>query len=116
MNEIVALYPKRELHFIRDNLNTHKTKHDHWSGMLPQRPIFTSRLPNARSLDQIEAVSVLGLPILAVRPFTSSASGAKPSITLSRDTTKTRSPFIGPKHSSIRSIPNVLTLIYVAKD
>ncbi len=45
MNEIVALYPKRELHFIRDNLNTHKPKHDRWSGMLPQRPIFTSRPP-----------------------------------------------------------------------
>ena len=35
MNEIVALYPKRELHFIRDNLNTHKPKHDRWSGATP---------------------------------------------------------------------------------
>src|SRR6266404_3670993 len=30
MNEIVALYPQRELHVILDNLNTHKPKHDRW--------------------------------------------------------------------------------------
>ena len=30
MNELVALYPRRELHVSLDNLNTHKPKHDRW--------------------------------------------------------------------------------------
>lgn len=28
MNELVALYPQRQLHASLDNLNTHKSKHD----------------------------------------------------------------------------------------
>jgi transposase len=30
MNEVVALYPGREIHVILDNLSTHKPKHDAW--------------------------------------------------------------------------------------
>jgi len=30
MNELVALYPDKQVHVILDNLNTHKPKHDRW--------------------------------------------------------------------------------------
>ncbi len=30
MNDVVAAHPRRELHVIVDNLNTHKPKHDRW--------------------------------------------------------------------------------------
>lgn len=36
MNRVVAQYPDMELHFILDNLSTHKPKHDRW---LQQHPL-----------------------------------------------------------------------------
>ncbi len=30
MNELVALYPGKELHVVLDNLSTHKPKEDRW--------------------------------------------------------------------------------------
>ena len=35
MNEVLALYPGREIHVILDNLNTHKPKHDAWLARHP---------------------------------------------------------------------------------
>lgn len=36
MNEVVAAYPRRQLHVIVDNLNTHKPKQDRWLRQHPQ--------------------------------------------------------------------------------
>lgn len=35
MNEVVALYPERELHIVLDNLSTHKPKHGRWLARHP---------------------------------------------------------------------------------
>ena len=44
MNEVLALYPGREIHVILDNLNTHKPKHDAWRLGTPTY-IFTTPQP-----------------------------------------------------------------------
>lgn len=35
MNDVVAMYPKQELHIVLDNLNTHKPKDDRWLAQHP---------------------------------------------------------------------------------
>ena len=36
MNELVAQYPKREIHVVLDNLNTHRPKRDLWLARHPR--------------------------------------------------------------------------------
>jgi transposase len=71
MNEIVPVYPKRQLHVILDNLNTHKPKEDRWLKLHPQvRLHFT---PTYSSwLNQVECwFSILSKQALSGVSFTS---------------------------------------------
>jgi transposase len=53
VNEVVALYPGRELHVVVDNLNTHKPKHDRW--LAQHRTLHLHFTPTHASwLNQIE--------------------------------------------------------------
>jgi transposase len=73
MNEIVALYPQRELHVILDNLNTHKPKHDRWLARHPN--VHLHFIPTHASwLNQIECwFSILVRQSLQGASFTSPA-------------------------------------------
>jgi transposase len=71
LNEVVALYPARELHIILDNLNIHKPKHDRWR---PQHPKvhFHFTPTHASWLNQIECwFSILSRRALRGASFTS---------------------------------------------
>ncbi len=71
MNEIVAVYPDREIHVVLDNLNTHKPKEDRWLKRHPQvRFHFT---PTYSSwLNQVECwFSILSRQALRGASFTS---------------------------------------------
>ncbi len=71
MNEVVALYPGRELHVVVDNLNTHKPKQDRWLGQHPTVHLhFTPT--HASWLNQIECwFSILSRRALRGASFTS---------------------------------------------
>jgi transposase len=73
MNRIVATYPKRQIHVILDNLNTHKPKTDRWLARHPNvRFHFTPT--RASWLNQIEIwFSILVNQSLAGASFTSVA-------------------------------------------
>jgi len=43
MNELVALYPGKELHVVLDNLSTHKPKEDRWLKSHPNVLFISSR-------------------------------------------------------------------------
>jgi len=73
MNEIVAEHPGREIHVVRDNLNTHKPKEDRWLTRHPQvRFHFT---PTYSSwLNQVQVwFSILSRQALRGASFTSPA-------------------------------------------
>jgi transposase len=71
MNEVVALYPGRELHVVVDNLNTHKPKHDRW--LAQHRTVHLHFTPTHASwLNQIECwFSILSRRALRGASFTS---------------------------------------------
>ena len=71
MNEVVALYPGRELHLVVDNLNTHKPKHDRW--LAQHRTVHLHFTPTHASwLNQIECwFSILSRRALRGASFTS---------------------------------------------
>ena len=71
MNEVVALYPGRELHVVVDNLNTHKPKHDRW--LARHRTVHFHFTPTHASwLNQIECwFSILSRRALRGASFTS---------------------------------------------
>lgn len=71
MNEVVALYPGRELHVVVDNLNTHKPKHDRW--LAQHRTVYLHFTPTHASwLNQIECwFSILSRRALRGASFTS---------------------------------------------
>lgn len=53
MNRLVALHPETELHFVLDNLNTHKPKHDRW--LARHRNVHLHYTPTHASwLNQVE--------------------------------------------------------------
>jgi transposase len=71
MNEVVAAYPKRELHVIVDDLSTHKPKQNRWLQQHPQVHLhFTPT--HASWLNQVEAwFSLLARQALRGGSFTS---------------------------------------------
>jgi transposase len=71
MNEVVAAYPRRELHVIVDNLNIHKPKQDRWLRQHPQVHLhFTPT--HASWLNQVEVwFSLLARQALRGASFTS---------------------------------------------
>lgn len=71
MNDVVAVYPERELHVILDNLNTHKPKNDRWLKRHPKvRFHFTPT--RASWLNQVEIwFSILEKQSLQGASFTS---------------------------------------------
>jgi transposase len=71
MNGVVALHPKRQIHVVLDNLNTHKPKHDAWLARHPNvRFHFTPT--HASWLNQIECwFSILSRRALQGASFTS---------------------------------------------
>lgn len=71
MNEVVAAYPRRELHVIVDNLNTHKPKQDRWLRQHPNVHLhFTPT--HASWLNQVEVwFSLLARQALRGASFTS---------------------------------------------
>ena len=71
MNEVVALYPGRELQVVVDNLNTHKPKHDRW--LARHRTVHFHFTPTHASwLNQIECwFSILSRRALRGASFTS---------------------------------------------
>ena len=73
MNEVVALYPERELHIVLDNLSTHKPKHDRWLARHPNVH-FHFTPTHASWLNQIECwFSILSRAALKGASFTSPA-------------------------------------------
>jgi transposase len=73
MNEVVALYPGRELHVVLDNLSTHKPKHDRWLARHPNVH-FHFTPTHASWLNQIECwFSILSRAALKGASFTSPA-------------------------------------------
>jgi transposase len=71
MNEIVAEHPKREIHVVLDNLNTHKPKQDRW---LKRHPNVTLHFTPTYSswLNQVECwFSILSRQSLRGASFTS---------------------------------------------
>ena len=44
MNELVSIYPGKELHVVLDNLNTHKPKKDRWLKIILTCIFISSRL------------------------------------------------------------------------
>jgi transposase len=73
MNEVVALYPERELHIVLDNLSTHKPKHDRWLARHPNVH-FHFTPTHASWLNQIECwFSILSRAALQGASFTSPA-------------------------------------------
>lgn len=71
MNELVAAYPKQQLHVILDNLNTHKPAHDRWLRRFP-RVHFHYTPTHASWLNQIEIwFSILSRQTLKGGSFTS---------------------------------------------
>jgi transposase len=71
MNEIVAAHPKREIHVILDNLNTHKPKEDRWLQQHP-RVHFHYTPTYASWINQVECwFSILGRQALRRASFTS---------------------------------------------
>ena len=71
MNEVVAAYPRRELHVILDNLNTHRPKQDRWRRQHPQ--VHLHFIPTHASwLNQVEVwFSLLARQALRGASFTS---------------------------------------------
>lgn len=71
MNEIVAAHPKREIHVILDNLNTHKPKEDRWLQRHPS--VHFHYTPTYASwINQVECwFSILGRQALRGASFTS---------------------------------------------
>jgi hypothetical protein len=53
MKEVVAAHPGRELHVVRDNLNTHKPQHDRWLKQHPQVRFYYTPT-HASWLNQVE--------------------------------------------------------------
>ncbi len=71
MNELVALYPGRELHVVLDNLNTHKPREDRWLRKYPHVH-FHFTPTHASWLNQIECwFSILSRRALKGASFTS---------------------------------------------
>ena len=71
MNDVVAVYPDRELHVVLDNLNTHKPKADRW---LARHPLVHFHYTPTRAswLNQIECwFSILSRRALQGASFTS---------------------------------------------
>ena len=70
MNEVVAQYPKREIHVVLDNLNTHKPKRDRWLARHPHVKLHF--VPTYASwLNQVEVwFSLLSRNALAGASFT----------------------------------------------
>src|SRR5271157_628333 len=71
MNELVALYPGKELHVVLDNLSTHKPKEDRWLKAHPN--VHFHFIPTHSSwLNQIECwFSILSRSTLQGASFTS---------------------------------------------
>jgi transposase len=70
MNHTVAAHPRREIHVILDNLNTHKPKHDRWLARHPNVH-FHFTPTHASWLNQIEVwFSILSSKALAGTSFT----------------------------------------------
>ena len=71
MNRVVAEHPRRELHVILDNLNTHKPKNDRWLKRHPHVH-FHFTPTKASWLNQVEIwFSILAAKALAGTSFTS---------------------------------------------
>jgi len=71
LNEVVALYPGKELHVVLDNLNIHKPKHDRWRAKHPNVH-FHFTPTHASWLNQIECwFSILSRRALRGASFTS---------------------------------------------
>jgi transposase len=71
LNEVVALYPGKELHVVLDNLNIHKPKHDRWRARHPNVH-FHFTPTHASWLNQIECwFSILSRRALRGASFTS---------------------------------------------
>jgi transposase len=71
LNEVVALYPGKELHVVLDNLNIHKPKHDRWRARHPNVQ-FHFTPTHASWLNQIECwFSILSRRALRGASFTS---------------------------------------------
>jgi transposase len=71
MNEVLAVYPKQELHVVLDNLSTHKPKHDRW--LAQHKNVHLHFTPTHASwLNQIECwFSILSRRALRPASFTS---------------------------------------------
>jgi transposase len=71
MNELVALYPGKELHVVLDNLSTHKPKEDRWLKSHPN--VHFHFIPTHSSwLNQVECwFSILSRGALQGSSFTS---------------------------------------------
>jgi transposase len=71
MNEIVAAHPRREIHVVLDNLNTHKPKTDRWQQRHPR--VHLHYTPTYSSwLNQVECwFSILSRQALRSASFTS---------------------------------------------
>jgi len=71
MNQVVAAYPKQDIHVILDNLSTHKPKHDAWLSRHPSVH-FHFTPTHASWLNQVEAwFSILSRSALRASSFTS---------------------------------------------
>lgn len=71
MNDLVALYPRRQLHVVVDNLKTHKPKHDRWLAR-HSHVQFHFTPTHASWLNQIECwFSILSRRALRGASFTS---------------------------------------------
>ena len=71
MNEVIAIFPEKELHVVLDNLNTHKPKHDRW--LARHKNVHLHFTPTHASwLNQIECwFSILSRRALRGASFTS---------------------------------------------
>jgi transposase len=71
MNDVVAMYPKQELHVVLDNLNTHKPRDDRWLAQHPNVH-FHFTPTHASWLNQVEIwFSILSRKALRSTSFTS---------------------------------------------
>jgi transposase len=116
MNEIVRLYPSREIHVILDNLSTHKPKHDRWLARHPNvRFHFTPT--HASWLNQIECwFSILVRAALSGASFVSPQQLRQAIDDFINSYHEDAVPFTGPKPLLVRFNPNILTPIFVSKN
>ena len=108
MNEVVALYPGKELHVVLDNLSTHKPKHDQWLACHPDVH-FHFTPTHASWLNQVETwFSILSRHALRRSSFTSVEEVCARIDAFIRSYNRTATPFRWKAREVHRSNPKPL--------